>query len=313
MYFKWLRSVYDIVAFVPTNMIDDYIYDVPVVKQDEILKIDFDNIVLAVETKDFLGVKEKIAGINKSLVDKCVTLDSIAIINGQNIYLKYTNSRQLEVIKELLNASDEEIADYDWMYNKVIKYGLFCFDANTWHKKNEQFNWAVYGLQQIPEEFANFCCNLSKLHISTAAEVGVYRGRSAFFLCAILSRANKNLKYKMIDICDRIDDFELFHKVLPQLEKCIPSTSDDYKGEHFDFVFIDADHSYDASINDYNNMGVNANRMVAFHDIYAHEYDNENGGTVRTWKEVCERTKDLEHLCFSIYPDVWMGIGCIIK
>lgn len=28
--------------------------------------------------------------------------------------------------------------------------------------------------------------------------------------------------------------------------------------------------------------------ITVFHDIYAHEYDKLNGGTVRLWKEVCE-------------------------
>jgi hypothetical protein len=142
--------------------------------------------------------------------------------------------------------------------------------------------------------------------------VGVYRGRSAFFICAVLARKNPDLVYNMIDIFDRIDDFELFKEVLPQLNKCIPSSSDDHAGEKYDFVFIDADHSYDASINDFNKLGQYASKITAFHDIYAHEYDHENGGTVRMWKEVLERTAGCDHKVFSIYPDKWMGIGCVI-
>ena len=227
-------------------------------------------------------------------------------------YLTYTNERQLRVIRDLLSASDERVADYGWMYDKVVEYGIFCFNPNHWIEASEKVNWAVYGLQQVPEEFAAFCAKISTLTIGTAAEVGVYRGRSAFFICAVLARKDPDLRYKMIDLFDRIDDFELFAKVLPQLEKCIPSSSDDYKGQEFDFVFIDADHSYDASILDYNNMGQQAKVRTCFHDIYAHEDDHENGGTVRTWLEVMERTEDKGHWIFSKYPEQWMGIGCVV-
>ncbi|WP_024866212.1 DUF4422 domain-containing protein [Butyrivibrio sp. FCS014] len=96
-----------------------------------------------------------------------------------------------------------------------------------------------------------------------------------------------------------------------QLEKCIPSSSADYKGESYDFVFIDADHSYDGVMADYNNVGRNARVITAFHDVYAHEYDGENGGTVRAWNEVLAGTEDCGHKFFSKYPDKWMGIGVV--
>lgn len=97
------------------------------------------------------------------------------------------------------------------------------------------------------------------------------------------------------------------------MEKKIPSTSEDYKGESYDFVFIDADHSYDGAMQDYLNIGQYAKKLTVFHDIYAHEYDEYNGGTVRLWKEVCEANSGKERKIFSIYPDKWMGIGCLVQ
>lgn len=313
MYYKWLSETYSIVAFVSTNSISGQIYGMPVVEPQELLDMNFDCIVLTAEENELDSYREKVIAINSAYADKCFSIDEIVAKDDRNKYLEYTNVRQLRVIKELLSASDNEISDYDWMYEKVVEYGIFCFNQEHWHEADSRINWAVYGLQQIPKEFASFCNYISGLRIDSAAEVGVYRGRSTFFICAILARNNPGLRYRMIDIYDRIDDFDVFYEYLPQLEKCIPSSSDDYRDESYDFVFIDADHSYDSSINDYNNLGENANVIVCFHDIYAHEYDNENGGTVRTWKEVMERTEGKEHLVFSEYPDKWMGIGCVMK
>ena len=51
--------------------------------------------------------------------------------------------------------------------------------------------------------------------------------------------------------------------------------------------------------------------LQCFHDIYAHEYDRQNGGVVRTWQEVVQSTTDKKHKVFSKYPDQWMGIGVV--
>lgn len=311
MYRKWFENYYNVKAYIRTNNISGEIYGTKIIEPLDVINYEFDYVVFVTERIDIESEQAIIKEIDSNILSKCRTIDELTEETKTVAYLSFTSQRQLKVISDLLSASDTEIKDYNWMYSKVIEYGIFCFDEEHWNDLVPEFNWAVYGLQQVPEEFARFCNMISDLYVETAAEVGVYRGRSAFFVCAILARKNPFLKYTMIDICDRIDDFDEFKKVLPQLEKCIPSTSDDYKGKAYDFVFIDADHSYDASINDFNNIGVNARKLVAFHDIYAHEYDHENGGTVRMWQEVMERTKDKEHLIYSIYPDKWMGIGCV--
>ena len=64
---------------------------------------------------------------------------------------------------------------------------------------------------------------------------------------------------------------------------------------------------------DYLNVGQYAKKMVCFHDIYAHEYDSQKGGTVRTWEEVCTMTPGLPKMVFSQFPNRWMGIGVVIN
>lgn len=67
--------------------------------------------------------------------------------------------------------------------------------------------------------------------------------------------------YNLIDIQDNLDSYDKYHKILPMMNKQIPATSEICKG----------DHSYNGAITDWDNVGKTANKIVAFHDIYAHE------------------------------------------
>lgn len=214
--------------------------------------------------------------------------------------------RQCGVISKILSARDEEVTDFDWVKARLNEFGVYPFQAY------EGISFlSELGIMQVPDEFVRFCNTVATWDVQTAIEVGVFRGRSSYFICALLSRRNPGLRYKMVDIVDRLDSYERFHALLPAMQKCIPSTSDDYRGEAYDYVFIDADHSYDASMKDYENLGQYAKKYLVFHDVFAHEYDAENGGTVRMWKEVSAKYPEQQRRVFSVYPDQWMGIGVV--
>ena len=217
---------------------------------------------------------------------------------------------QLDIIRKILSASDEDVSNFEWMRSMVGRYGIFpCREGDM--DGNGNVVGARSGMIQRPNEFAEYCVYLSKWHIDTAIEVGVFHGKSSYFMCALLARNNSNLVYELVDIADNLDDYEEFNELLPQMSKRIPSTSEDYIGQAYDFVFIDADHSYEASMCDYMNLGRYAKKLTVFHDIYAHEYDHLNGGTVRMWNEVVDMTPENKHNVFSEYPNQWMGIGVL--
>lgn len=225
-------------------------------------------------------------------------------------YYSLITDRQTEIIKEILNASEEEVKSYTWMYQKIGAYGVFPFEQNI-EKNHADIFWSALGVCQTIEEFTEFCNYISDLTIKTAIEIGVFRGRSSYLMCALLARKNPELRYVLVDIEDNLDEYNKFKAILPWLDKQIPSTSEDYRKQKFDFVFIDADHSYTASFKDYLNCGQYANKLTVFHDIYCHEYDEPDGGTVRMWEEVLEKTKEQEHKIFSSHNGKWMGIGVI--
>lgn len=312
MWHKWLMQHFEVKAFINhTPSIPAVIKGIPVISKENIEKVERDVIVIATDyememdiRKDATAIglsEDELVGIEQLVKDECL----------EGRYEEEIALKQVGVIKDILNADDCEVCDFNWMYRKVLEYGIFCFE-NDWFNAYDDIEWNVYGLQQIPEEFADFCLSIASLKVQTAIEIGVYRGRSSYFICALLMRSNPELRYLLVDIADRLDSFEVFQSLLPSLEKKIPSTSESYKGKVFDFVFIDADHSYDASMRDFENVGKYAKIIACFHDIYAHEYDYENGGTVRMWKEVMKKTRGKRHRIYSKYPEQWMGIGCVL-
>lgn len=219
--------------------------------------------------------------------------------------------RQRQVIEKIIHATDEEIHDMQFLLDRIYEFGIVPM---AWLQETDSSPiYTENGMIQVPGEFAGFCHFLLEQDIRTAMEVGVYRGRSSYFICAVLYRKCPELVYDMVDIEDYLDEFEEFQKVLPCLHKCIPNTSADFIGKQYDFVFIDADHSYDGSMQDYLNVGQYAKKIVCFHDIYAHEYDSLKGGTVRTWNEISAMTPNRPKIVFSQFPNRWMGIGVVLN
>ena len=219
--------------------------------------------------------------------------------------------RQLNVLERILNATDKEIHDVNFLLSAIKEYGvtplawLQELDDTTYYTED--------GMIQVPGEFASFCHFLVDMKIDSAIEVGVYRGRSSYFMCAMLYRNNPNLVYDIVDIEDHLDGYDEFRRILPCLNKCIPNASDDFVKKSYDFVFIDADHSYDAAMRDYLNVGRFAKKLVCFHDIFAHEYDSLSGGIVRCWEEVGALTPNHPKMVFSQFPNRWMGIGVVVN
>lgn len=272
----------------------------------DISKLEFDIVLIAAEGMqadsimldiDNIVPDNKIKSCSKFLIEKGY------LVNLHEKVVEY----QCKVLNDILNATDEQVESYEWMYNKIAEYGVYPFEKDL----DKKVNRSEWGLQQIIDEFAKYCNYIATIKVESAIEIGVFKGRSSYFMCALLSRKNPKLKYTCVDIYDNLDSYDEYKTILPALEKCIPSTSEDYIGKVYDFVFIDADHSYDGSMRDYRNVGQYANNITVFHDIYGHEYDELNGGVPRTWREVVEETKDHEHLVFSKYLDKWMGIGVV--
>ncbi len=217
---------------------------------------------------------------------------------------------QLEILKDLVGATDEMVSDREWLRKKLFAYGFYPFFKLV---KDPQAGvvWSTRGILQVPDEFLDFCLFLKDVKAEDAIEIGVARGGSSYIMAALLYRNNQDLVYHMVDIADDLNEFDKVVSIIPALRKDIPNTSDDFAGKVYDFCFIDADHSYEGMMCDWNNVGRYAKQLTVFHDVFGHEYDDLNGGTVRGWREIRAGLPDKNIREFSRFPDRWMGIGVI--
>lgn len=306
------RDKYNIMAVISAHPSLCFEENIRIISKDDIHHVEYDEIVICALPENEASIRRDAAKVG---IDSVKLILYEQFIDREPKLLESVKEQrtqeQLKVIENILQADEKKLGNYAWWREQICQYGVYCFEPQ-WYEKIG-VTWSVNGIMQLPGEFASFCLMLSSLPpILSAMELGVHRGRSSYFMAAVLQQKCPNLVYNMVDVCDKLDDFDKFHGLLPSLHKRIPSTSENYSGQHYDFVFIDADHSYDASIEDYRNVGQYANIMVGFHDIYAHEYDCLNGGTVRMWQEVTKATQGKTHNIFSAYPGKWMGIGTIL-
>lgn len=259
------------------------------------------------------------SGNNRDEVERCILAHGISF-NREALCTAFELSdtrnknvliRQVEIIKEIVGASDSQIFDKGWLSEKIYTYGTYPFFKLV-KRPQKGVVYSTNGILQVPDEFVDFCLYISKLKCQNAIEIGVARGGSSYVMAALLYRNNSDLVYDMVDIEDNLVNFEEMKQLIPALNKKIPSTSADYIGKHYDFCFIDADHSYSAVMEDYRNVGQYSGMVTAYHDVFGHEYDELEGGTVRGWKEIKELENGKEIKEFSRFPDKWMGIGVVV-
>lgn len=285
----------------------DYLDGIKVIMPNKVKDYSYDTLVLCVCEKYREIVVNDIAKLNMGNIKMIDCSRYIKTIGFDTPRYKSIVKKQCTILTELLQARDEQVSSNKWMKAKICEYGVYPFEEI----RDKDILWTQWGILQIIDEFTQFCVYISQQYVRDAIEIGVYKGRSSYFVCALLSRINPKIHYICVDVEDWMDSFEQYHAILPGIHKCIPSTSADFKDKRFDMVFIDADHSYDMAMLDYLHVGNKANKFTFFHDIYAHEYDFLNGGTVRLWKEVKNCTSKCKHNEFSKFPDKWMGIGMI--
>jgi len=186
---------------------------------------------------------------------------------------------------EILDYSLQQLIDF-------IRYEAGCSSP-------EYFLCQASGgleLQQVPEEYAQLLLWLKSQHFKDYLELGIGRGGS-FLLNTLfqpeLTRAwaVDNCEYwqqsQKDDIQTKID----FIKNQKQADiRFINSSTDDFFAtnlNHFDCIFIDADHSYEGVIKDYENAlkFLKPGGYLIFHDINSQACP----GVGKMWREVANK------------------------
>jgi hypothetical protein len=211
------------------------------------------------------------------------------------------------VVERILHSSTEEFSSRAFLLNCLLEYGIPIMSSGIFSPWIGAMNASGFGALQFPTEFIDFLRQLVTLDIKTAAEVGPYRGGSSYFMAAVLKRANPEASLTMIDIEDNLVGFDLFAKKL-NLVKAMPKSSNDFADTAFDFVFIDGDHSFLGVVRDFAQLGKHARKAVAFHDIYAHEFDGLEGGTVRAWNDIKQHLR-ISHAVYEFCHSAERSLG----
>lgn len=218
----------------------------------------------------------------------------------------------LRVVNRILDSSDEAFFNRTFLLDCLLEFGIPMMSSPIFSPWVGAMNASGFGILQFPTEFVDLLRHLAPLGIERAAEIGSYRGGSSYFMAAVLQRANPNASLTLIDIEDNLICFDMFSERL-NLEKAIPKSSDDFAGESFDFVFIDGDHSFLGVMRDYAQLGKYARKAMAFHDVRAHEFDSEDGGTVRAWKDIKQHLRNTHSIYeFGHSTEDSLGIGLAV-
>ena len=271
---------------------------------DEGLKCIYDMIIVCSGTIDEARENIRNSGFNADVI----RFEDISILTEPH-YARVRN-KQISILRDIVNASEDMIMNQEWLRRRLFDYGFFPFFKLA-KEPQQGVMWSTVGILQVPDEFVDFCRFLLDYRFDSAIEIGVAAGASSYIMAALMYRKNPDMIYHMVDINDHLYEFDKIKEIIPTLQKEIPKTSNDFSGETYDFCFIDADHSYDGMMTDWENVGRYAKKLAIFHDIYAHEYDEYNGGTVRGWQKIKETIGKGNIREFSKFPKKWMGIGII--
>jgi cephalosporin hydroxylase len=146
-------------------------------------------------------------------------------------------------------------------------------------------------------EASQLCEQLVKLKPKVVLEIGVDI-RSSIFDLKHLEKCNQSLTFVVGDTFS---------------DTTLTEVKDLLDNEEVDFLFIDANHSYESVKNDYEKFSplVRKGGIIAFHDIDSKFSKDITEGTTKFWKEISSKSAS-SYEFVNYEADVYFGIGMII-
>ena len=190
-------------------------------------------------------------------------------IDLQSYYLERENpdKKLINGLAQLGKATREELQDEEYLSGLIRQIGLephpYC-DCTWFYGDDVAYMNATAGIYQIPIQLAKALIFLSDKGIRSYAEIGVFHGWTFAFITAYLNRFNTLERAVAVDVEFSFSALQRVRDLFPI--EYIQGTAASLKGQTFDLVFVDAEHTYEASKSDYNKIGCSA-AWCMFHDI----------------------------------------------
>jgi hypothetical protein len=225
--------------------------------------------------------------------------------------------RVLDAIRQFQTAAVAKLEDVEWVCGVVRSVGLAILfpPEEIYADEAELVNASHQGITQYPREFARWLVLLGEAGVASYLEIGCYNGATACLATAYLHRLNPALRAIAVDVTPWFLFHPLVREMIP-LEYCVGKTSYDFRGQNFDAVFIDADHSLPWALADFRNAGEGA-RVCGIHDVKSRFFlENEPlGGVTAVW-ELIKRDfggQGIEFIELFDHPGDYFGIGVRVR
>lgn len=208
-------------------------------------------------------------------------------------------ARVVAGVQRIRGATQAELDSLDWLVGTIRDVGLAPIpEAAIAYEGEEDFlNASQQGVVQLPREFARWLQLAASHRPARYLEIGCFNGSTASLAAAYLARFNPAFEALSIDIWPGFVFYREVRDLIP-LRYEVGRTSFDLRGERFDVVFIDGDHSFDWAWADYENVG-RAAPVCAFHDVNNAPYrDLPMGGVCGAW-ELLKREESTPDVTFT--------------
>lgn len=216
--------------------------------------------------------------------------------------------------------SEEEVLQY--RINEIISLNRRVLDLSGWidFACNELVFLEMSPIQ-VKGEISELLRILEKIKPNIIVEIGTWKGGSFFLFSRV---ASKNAMLISIDMPNSPGKISLIRAFQLPEQKFYFIRSDSHevetwnnlndilKGRKIDFLFIDADHSYEAVKKDFEIYSplVKEGGIIAFHDIMVRP--PELGIEVsKLWNEIKEKYDFIEIIKGRDYIRDWGGIGVL--
>jgi len=225
--------------------------------------------------------------------------------------------RIIDAVRQFQTVPVASLHDLEWVYKVVCSAGLsILFPPEEIYADEAELMIASHqGITQYPREFARWLVLLGECNVNSYLEIGAYNGATACLATAYLYRLNPALRAITVDVTPWFLFHPLIRDLIP-LEYHAGKTSYDFRGQTFDAVFIDGDHSFPWALADFRNIGEGA-RICGIHDVKS-RYFQENeplGGVTAVW-ELLKREcggPGIEFIEIFDHPAQYFGIGVRIR